>query len=132
MLKRQISTSSGRVGLQSVAKGPNHGAKDTIFTFTRGRFVQNEKFEMSLRQVRFNMNELSKIAANAMGFPFCTKVERYSDGMYNKSFLFTMQDGSQVVGKIPNPNAGRPYFTTASEVATMDFVRRSISLSEPT
>ncbi|KAJ5964487.1 Aminoglycoside phosphotransferase [Penicillium vulpinum] len=33
-----------------------------------------------------------------------------------------MADGSQVVGKVPNPNAGRAHFTTASEVATMDFV----------
>lgn len=33
-----------------------------------------------------------------------------------------MQDGTQVVGKVPNPNAGRPHYTTASEVATMDFV----------
>jgi hypothetical protein len=33
-----------------------------------------------------------------------------------------MDDGRQVVAKIPNPNAGRPHFTTASEVATMDFV----------
>jgi hypothetical protein len=25
---------------------------------------------------------------------------------------------------VPNPNAGRPHYTTANEVATMDFVRR--------
>ncbi|KAL9079198.1 MAG: hypothetical protein Q9157_001907 [Trypethelium eluteriae] len=36
-----------------------------------------------------------------------------------------MDDGSQVVAKIPNPNAGMPHFTTASEVATMDFVCRA-------
>jgi hypothetical protein len=35
-----------------------------------------------------------------------------------------MQDGAQVVGKVPNPNAGRAHYTTASEVATMDFVSR--------
>lgn len=33
-----------------------------------------------------------------------------------------MDDGREVIAKLPNPNAGRPYFTTASEVATMDFV----------
>ena len=27
------------------------------------------------------------------------------------------------MAKVPNPNAGRPHFTTASEVATMEFVR---------
>lgn len=37
----------------------------------------------------------------------------------------TMDDGREVVAKVPNPNAGIPHFTTASEVATMDFVRSS-------
>ena len=41
--------------------------------------------------------------------------------MYNKALLLTMDDGTQAVAKVPNPNAGRPHFTTASEVATMDF-----------
>jgi hypothetical protein len=47
------------------------------------------------------------------------------DGMANKVFLMTMGDGREVVAKVPNPNAGVPHFTTASEVATMDFVRSS-------
>jgi hypothetical protein len=29
----------------------------------------------------------------------------------------------EVIAKIPNPNAGRPHLTTASEVATMDYIR---------
>ncbi|KAJ5896137.1 uncharacterized protein N7473_005536 [Penicillium subrubescens] len=32
-----------------------------------------------------------------------------------------MDDGQEVVAKVPNPNAGTPHFTTASEVATMEF-----------
>ena len=34
-----------------------------------------------------------------------------------------MDDGKEVIAKLPNPNAGRAHFTTASEVATMDYVR---------
>lgn len=33
-----------------------------------------------------------------------------------------MEDGNEVIAKLPNPNAGKPHFTTASEVATMHFV----------
>jgi hypothetical protein len=33
-----------------------------------------------------------------------------------------MDNGKEVVAKIPNPNCGQPHFTTASEVATMQFV----------
>lgn len=78
---------------------------------------------MSQRQVRFNVNELARRAAEAIGARMCVRIEKYPDGMFNKSMLLTMDDGSQVVAKVPNPNAGMSHFTTASEVATMDFVR---------
>ena len=47
--------------------------------------------------------------------------------MYNKAMLLTMEDGAQVIAKIPNPNAGTPHFTTASEVATMEFVGKFLA-----
>ena len=34
----------------------------------------------------------------------------------------SMDDGQEAIAKVPNPNAGVAHFTTASEVATMDFV----------
>lgn len=39
-----------------------------------------------------------------------------------ESTLLSMEDGREVIAKMPNPNAGVPHYTTASEVATMDFV----------
>jgi hypothetical protein len=87
---------------------------------------------MSSRYVKFNMEELIKRATESVGLTFaqCALVEKFPDGMFNKTFLFTMHDGRQVVGKVPNPNAGRPHYTTASEVATMDFVRRTLFNSD--
>jgi hypothetical protein len=77
---------------------------------------------MSQRHVRFNVNELACCAAEAVGAKACVNITKYLDGMYNKSMLLTMNDGSRVVAKVPNPNAGLPHLTTASEVATMVFV----------
>ncbi|KAI9679362.1 MAG: hypothetical protein M1817_005384 [Caeruleum heppii] len=77
---------------------------------------------MSQRHIRFRVKELARLAAEAVGANSCTRIEKYPDSMYNKAMLLTMENGSQVVAKVPNPNAGRPHFTTASEVATMDFV----------
>lgn len=34
-----------------------------------------------------------------------------------------MDDGKTVIARIPNPNAGPPFYATASEVATMELVR---------
>ncbi len=72
------------------------------------------------------MVELSKQAAGAAGSKLCVDIQKLPEGQFNKVFLMTMDDGKQVVAKVPNPNAGRPHYTTASEVATMDFVSHSI------
>ncbi|KAI9039219.1 phosphotransferase family protein [Aspergillus affinis] len=42
-----------------------------------------------------------------------------------------MQDGSEVVVKIPNPNAGPSHYVMASEVATMQYARESLQLPVP-
>lgn len=96
---------------------------DEFFNFTRARFVRDEEYEMAQRRVKFNMNELARLSADAVGFKARVNVEKYPDVMFSKAFLMTVEDGMQVVAKVPNPNAGRAYFTTASEVATIDFVR---------
>lgn len=77
---------------------------------------------MSQRYVRFNVTELASFAAKAVGSKSCISIQKYPDGMYNKALLMTMEDKKQVVAKVPNPNAGRPHFMTASEVATLEFV----------
>jgi hypothetical protein len=47
---------------------------------------------------------------------------KYREGQYNKAFLLIFNNGSEVVAKLPNPNAGPKALTIASEVATMDYV----------
>ncbi|PKY03940.1 phosphotransferase enzyme family protein [Aspergillus campestris IBT 28561] len=88
---------------------------------------------MAIRHVDFDMNELAKCAAMSIGLDptQCVRVDKFPDGMFNKTFLLTMDNGAQVVGKVPNPNAGRAHFTTASEVATMDFVRNKLGAPVP-
>lgn len=78
---------------------------------------------MACRYVKFDMNELVQIAASSIASRSCVAVRKLPGGQYSKAFLLTMDDGKRVVAKVPNPNAGRAHCTTASEVATMDFVR---------
>ncbi|KAI9740018.1 MAG: hypothetical protein M1818_004769 [Claussenomyces sp. TS43310] len=61
----------------------------------------------------------------------CAEISKPSEGNFNKTFLVTMRDGLQVIARIPNPNAGRPHYTTASEVATMDYVRDRLHIPVP-
>lgn len=101
---------------------PDWNLDDSLFTFTRGRFIFNEKHEVAQRTIRFNMNELARIAASSVGADRCVHIQKCPDGLYNKAYVFRMEDGREVIGKVPNPNAGLPHYNTASEVATMDFV----------
>ena len=57
-----------------------------------------------------NMNQLARLSAMAVGSMACVSIEKYPDGMLSKAFLMTMEDGMQVVAKVPNPNAGRAHF----------------------
>lgn len=77
---------------------------------------------MAQHNLEFNVNELARIAAETVGSRSCIRIRKFADGMYNRAMLLTMENGSEVVAKVPNPNAGRAFYTTASEVATMEFV----------
>ncbi|KAI1940371.1 hypothetical protein LOZ66_001963 [Ophidiomyces ophidiicola] len=54
-----------------------------------------------------------------------------AEGGFNKVFLLTMENGNEVVARIPTPIAGPPFYTTASEVATMDFLRTILNIPIP-
>ena len=93
-----------------------------FFRYTAGRFLFDEIKQMACRYVQFDMNELVHIATSSTASRSCMAVHKLPEGQYSKAFLLTMDDGKRVIAKVPNPNAGRPHNTTASEVATMDFV----------
>jgi hypothetical protein len=95
--------------------------KPEFHVYTAGRWLFNEHHQLAARRVNFNLDELIKIA-QGLDSGVCTKVEKLPEGNYNKAFLLTMESGHQFVAKVPNPNAGLPFYTTASEVATMEFV----------
>jgi hypothetical protein len=61
--------------------------------------------------------DASEIAAS------CVEITKLPEGNFNKTFLVTMHDERQLIARLPNPNAGRPHYPTASEIATMDYVR---------
>ncbi|KAI3266447.1 hypothetical protein CBS147309_6164 [Penicillium roqueforti] len=104
---------------------------DEFFKFTRSRFLVDEAENLRRREIKFNLNRLASVAADSIGAAQCISIIKYPDGMFNKTFLMTMEDGREVVAKVPNPNSGIPHFTMASEFATTDFVWNSQAKSHP-
>ncbi|KAJ5375106.1 Aminoglycoside phosphotransferase [Penicillium concentricum] len=66
--------------------------------------------------MKFNLAKPVKIATQATGSISCVEVQKLPEGNFNKVLLLTMNDGKEVIAKLPNSNAGPQYFTTASEV----------------
>ncbi|RHZ68005.1 hypothetical protein CDV55_106053 [Aspergillus turcosus] len=114
----------------------NKEDNEHFFRHTGDRFLWDEPRQLSQRYIRFNIDELASLAVRAAeavshGSRRCVDIEKLPDGMLSKVVRFTMDDGFQAVRKIPNPNAGLPHFTTASEVATMDFMRNVLGTPVP-
>lgn len=70
----------------------------------------------------FNVVELQNLAVRATGSNSCVSITKLSEGGFNKVFRLLMDDEKTVLARIPNPNAGPAFYTTASEVATMELV----------
>jgi hypothetical protein len=47
---------------------------------------------------------------------------KLAEGGYNKVFRLVMDDAKSVLTRILNPNTGPSFYTTTSEVTTMEFV----------
>lgn len=93
-----------------------------FYRYTSGRWLWNENYQLNRRYVKFNLVGLLNVSATAIGARSSVKIEKLPEGNFSKAFLITMDDGRELIAKIPNPNAGRLHFTTASEAATMNYV----------
>lgn len=93
-----------------------------FFRYTSGRWLWDEEKQLHDRYIKFNVEELQRIAAESIGAKTCVSMTKLAEGEYNKVFRLVMDNGSIAIARIPCPNAGPAFKTTASEVATMDFV----------
>ena len=89
--------------------------------YTAGRWLHHDKLQREARRIQFNFPALCKKALaftpGAETVVDCEKLE----GGFNRSFIFTMDNDSKVVARLPTRVAGPPRLTTNSEVATMSF-----------
>ncbi|KAF2763663.1 hypothetical protein EJ03DRAFT_379237 [Teratosphaeria nubilosa] len=124
----------GSVFKRSSARGralsTNHDCT-SLYGHTSGRWLGNEEVQTQCRWRKFNITELAQAAASAAGAHSCVKLAKLSEGSYNKAALLSMDNGKEIVAKLPNPNAGYDHFTTASEVATMDYGRNVLGVPVP-
>lgn len=96
-----------------------------LFCYTSGRWLWDEEQQLQDRYKAFDVSQLQALAAQAVGSDGCVSISKLAEGGFNKVLRLLMNDGKTVLARIPKPNAGPPFYTTASEVATMEFVSSS-------
>ncbi|QVM09477.1 Phosphotransferase enzyme [Coccidioides posadasii str. Silveira] len=102
-----------------------------FFQYTSGRWLWDEEKQLQDRFTPFNVVELQHIAAGSIGANKCVAMTKLAEGSFNKTFHLKMDNGSTAIARIPHPIAGPKYYTTASEVATMDFARTVLQIPVP-
>ncbi|PBK86338.1 hypothetical protein ARMGADRAFT_534458 [Armillaria gallica] len=96
-----------------------------------GRWLWNDALQRSVRRVNFKAATLQDIASSAVGAKRCIRFERIAQGAYNKIFLLEFDNGREAIARIPCALVGNVHLSTASEVATMEYVQDVIGHPTP-
>lgn len=95
-------------------------SREELYTYSNGRFLVNEAHAFSRRHVRFDVDQLCNVAA-AVGLASPIQSIEKMEGGFSKALLMRREDGSEMIAKIPFPIAGPSKYTTASEVAVLEY-----------
>lgn len=74
------------------------------------------------RECKFNLPSPNRLFLSNRLTIAGVKITKLLEGDNTKTLVLTMNDGDQVIARLPNPIAGPSYFTVASEVATRKFI----------
>lgn len=66
-----------------------------------------------------------------MGRENCSRIHKIAEGGFNKVFLIGTDDDCEVIPRIPTPISGSPRYSTASEVAIINFLRNVLQIPVP-
>jgi hypothetical protein len=103
----------------------NSTSSTDFYSYTSGRFVYNEQARLKERYVEFDVDELYAAAHRAIGQQHGSvkQMIKLAEGGFNRVFLLQMEDGFEIVAKIPYHIAAPAFYTTASEAATLTYLK---------
>ncbi|KAL3475952.1 kinase-like domain-containing protein [Aspergillus californicus] len=115
---------------RSLGQGQEVPMEETeLYQYRRYRWLTDEAEELKARYREFRLLALLEAATKVTGndavnliLSTGVRILKCVEGQYNKAFVLTMNNGQEIIAKLPNPNAGPSFYTTASEVATRQFL----------
>ena len=115
-----------------VSSGIDSQDPNLFFRYTAGRWLDNETKEQKRRYLAFDIDGLKAAAIAAVeGAKSVLHMAKLPEGPYSKVFSMTLDNGQEVIARLPTPHAGPGHLVTASEVATMEFARKRLGLPVP-
>ncbi|GIK04054.1 hypothetical protein Aspvir_008129 [Aspergillus viridinutans] len=83
---------------------------------------------MSKRYAKFDLDALCSLVSSlpSVSSPI-SNIEKMEGG-FNKALLMTAENGKEVIAKIPRPAVVPSRYSTASEVATLEYVKSHTSI----
>lgn len=74
---------------------------EEFYKYHGGRWLWNEKYHLARRYIEFDVPGLLQVSAQAIGARSCVEVEKLPEGNFSKVFLITMDDGRELISKLP-------------------------------
>lgn len=91
------------------------------YSYTSGRWLRNDNHERHIHRIDFDFAELCRTILGLFDGAKSIKNCEKKEGGFNRVFIFTMDNGSRAVPRLPFTFAGPAKLTTASEVATIQY-----------
>lgn len=115
---------------RSLQRFSTMGLNEEFFSFTSDRWLRDPERNHALRHRKFDVDALKNAIASSTGTSSVVDFRRLTEGRCNKVFQVQLSDDRSVIARIPTPLAGTPHLVTASEVATMRFLRDRLGLTQ--
>ncbi|KAL8880661.1 MAG: hypothetical protein Q9192_007971 [Flavoplaca navasiana] len=88
-------------------------------------YSYNEHLRLAERYLKFNVEALKAVAASSSGRSKedVISISKLAEGGFNRTFTIAMQDGLELIARLPYPITVPKRYATASEVATIRFAQ---------
>ncbi|KIW85237.1 hypothetical protein Z517_00627 [Fonsecaea pedrosoi CBS 271.37] len=96
-------------------------SREELFQYTNGRFLTRDKQQRDGRYVKFDLEALCAIAASTGPSVSPVREVEKLEGGFSKALRIRRENGTELIAKVPCPNAGLAKYTTASEVAILEY-----------
>lgn len=131
--RRPLSPHTLRVGWKRAQSSQARPIRDDeeLFRYTSGRFIHDEARQLAERYVPFNVAALKDLVRATCRGRRVVGITKTMESKWSKDLAIALEDGTQVMARLPTRLAPLPQYDVPSQVATMEYVRTRLGVPAP-